>query len=116
MRELLQSYQQAHENTTELRRQLDDVDKSSAAQYSLAREFAQSEFNEEQLQESLAVALGVTLDVETNSWLGMSLANDENTSDEELRELYKENGLSVDQIDAALALRPWFMGDFDAHL
>ena len=116
MREIVQSYQQAHEKTTELRRQLDGVEKSSAARYGLAREFAQSEFNEKQLLESLAAALGATLDAEMNSWLGMSLANDENTSDEELRELYTENGLSVDQIDAAIALRPWFMSDFDAHL
>lgn len=116
MRALLQSYQQAHEKTTEVRRQFDGVDISSAARHGLAREFAKSEFNEKQLQELLAAALGASLDAETNSWLGMSLANDENTSNEELRKLYTENGLSVDQIDAALALRPWFMGDFDAHL
>jgi hypothetical protein len=66
--------------------------------------------------EDIAISLGATLDEDTKEWLAGSLANDENSSDDELRELYAANGLSAKQIDMALSIRQWFETDFGAHL
>jgi hypothetical protein len=112
----LREYRAIQVKSEELRERIKILSLYSNARSEAEQQLALSELAEEQLRERLGRDLGATLDSETRSWLGESLANDENTPDDDLRKYYSENGLKTEQIDVALALRQWFLNDLSAHL
>jgi hypothetical protein len=69
-----------------------------------------------ELRSTLGDALVQGLNEDAKAWAEQVLTNDENSTDNEVRENLVVNGLTDEQAEMCIALRDWFLTDINAHL